>query len=284
LKPEVAYGALAAIFPVFFLTGSLIGRMVDLSIERRLMLNALLTAAIFGGLPLVVTLWRRVPILSAFQLRRPTALSIAGAIIAGAAAWPLAHEVVLLLSQAGISAIGVEHLERAHGIINAWKRVPFPVRLACIAIVPAVFEELCFRGFLLGSIRRRAAPWAAILISAFAFGLFHILVGGTLAIERLAPSTLLGVALGWIALRTGSVIPGMAFHILNNGMIVALAEYEQVLKDTGWDLSDRHHLPAAWIATSLTCVIVGLFFVWAGSRTPSDRMPAQLAIDSATSI
>ncbi|QDT52445.1 ABC-2 family transporter protein [Caulifigura coniformis] len=274
IKPEIAYGTVAAIFPVFFLTGSLIGRMADLSIESRLALNALLTAAIFGGIPAGVALWRRVPLANAFQLRRSRLLALLGAVVAGAAAWPLAHEVVLLLSKSGLSTIGTEQLERAHGIIEAWKNVPFAVRLICIAIVPAIFEELCFRGFLLGAIRRRTAPWAAVLITALAFGLFHILVGGTLAIERLAPSTLLGLALGWIALRTGSVFPGIVFHILNNGTIVALAEYEQALKDKGWDVSDQQHLPPAWLVTSAACVIVGLTLVWAATRSKREQAPA----------
>jgi len=267
IKPELAYGAVAAIFPVFFLTGSLIGRMGDLSIETRLALNAILTAAIFGGLPLLIVLWRRVSISSAFQFRRPGALAILGAVIAGAAAWPLAHEVVLLLKNAGIASIGDEQMQRAHGIIDAWKKVPFAVRLICIAIVPAIFEELCFRGFLLGAIRRKTTPLAAIVITALAFGVFHILVAGTLAIERLAPSTLLGLILGWIAFRTGSVFPGMVFHILNNGTIIALAEYEQLLKDRGWDVSDQQHLPATWLVTSLSCVAVGLTLIWAATRS-----------------
>lgn len=273
IKPEVAAATVVAIFPVFFLTGSLIGRIADLSIEQRLLANAVLTAALFGGLPLVVALWRRVSVRSAFQLRAPSILAVIGAAIAGAAAWPLVHEVVLLLAQAGVSTIGAEQLERAHGIIEAWKEVPFAIRLASIAVVPAIFEELCFRGFLLGAVRGRSSPWVAIIITAVAFGFFHILVGGTLAIERLAPSTLLGLVLGWIAVRTASVLPGIVFHILNNGSIVALAEYEQVLKDRGWDVSDQQHLPPAWLAVSLGCVAVGLTLVWIGTWPRRTRKP-----------
>ncbi len=268
IKPEVAAGAVAAIFPAFFLSGSFVGRMGELSISQRLLANAVLTAALFGGLPLAVALWRRVRLRAAFQLEWPSWAALFGAAIAGASAWPLVHEVVLLLAQAGISTIGAEQLERAHGIIQAWKDVPFAVRLISIAAVPAIFEELCFRGFLLGAVRRRTAPWLAVVLTALAFGFFHILVGGTLAIERLVPSTLLGLVLGWIALRTGSVFPGMVFHILNNGAIVTLAEFEQTLKDRGWDVSDQHHLPPAWLAVSVAGLVVGLVLVWLGSSKP----------------
>ncbi len=142
-------------------------------------------------------------------------MAVAGAAIAGAAAWPLVHEIVLLLAEWGWSTIGAEQLERARGIIDQWKDVPFVVRLLAIAVVPAIFEELCFRGFLLGAILRKSKPWVAIVVSGLAFGFFHILVGGTLAIERLVPSTLLGLLLGWIAVTTGSIYPGMVFHVLN---------------------------------------------------------------------
>jgi sodium transport system permease protein len=280
IKPEIAYGTVAAIFPIFFLTGSFIGRMADLSMPWRLTANAILTALIFGGLPTLVVLWRRVPVLQAFRIHAPQPLAIVGALLAGATAWPLIHEVVLLLKDAGISGIGEEQLERAHGILAAWKNVPFAIRLVCIAIVPAVFEELCFRGFLLGAIRQRTSPWAAIAITAVAFGLFHILVGGTLAIERLVPSTLLGLALGWIAVRTGSVLPGMVFHILNNGTIIAIAEYEQQLKDRGWDTTDKEHLPAAWLAGSFFCVASGLMLVWLGTRKKAVPTTSSVAVSS----
>jgi sodium transport system permease protein len=266
ITPELAYGTVAAIFPVFFLTGSFVGRIADLSIGWRLAANAVLTAVIFGGLPLLIALWRRVALATAFQIRTPQVLAVLGAVIAGATAWPMIHEIVLSLSDVGFSAISKEQLERAHGLIADFKNVPFAVRLLCLAIVPAIFEELCFRGFLLGAIRRRTSPWAAIVITAVAFGLFHILVGGTLAIERLVPSTLLGLALGWVAIRTGSVIPGMAFHILNNGMIIAIAEYEGLLKDKGWDMSDQRHLPPQWLAVSFVCVAAGLALVWFSTR------------------
>ena len=285
IKPELAAGTVAVIFPVFFLSGSLVGRMAELSIERRLLANAVLTAAMFGGLPLLVSLWRRVSIAGAFQLRRPSVLALAGAVIAGAAAWPLVHEVVLLSAKFGAISLGAEQMERARGILEAWKDVPYVIRVMSIAIVPAIFEELCFRGFLLGSLRRRTSPWLAILISAAAFGFFHILVGGTLAIERLAPSTLLGIVLGWIAIRTGSVFPGMAFHILNNAAIVTLAEYEQILKDKGWDVSDQQHLPGVWLATAATGLIIGLVLISIGSRgskaeqggTPISLEPIQIS-------
>lgn len=266
IKPELAAGTLAVIFPVFFVTGSLVGRFQELTIDLRVALNAVLTAALFGGLPLAVVLWRRVSPMAAFRLHRPKVLAVMGAAMAGLAAWPLVHEVVLLFAQFGLSVIGKEQIERAHGIIEAWKDVPFAIRLISISIVPAIFEELCFRGFLLGALQRRTKPWAAVLITALAFGFFHILVGGTLAVERLVPSTLLGLVLGAIAVWSGSVLPGMVFHILNNGAIVTLAEYEQVLKDRGWDLADQAHLPVQWLAVAGVGVVVGLGVVWASSR------------------
>jgi sodium transport system permease protein len=266
IKPEVAAWTLAVIFPAFFLAGSQVGRIANLSIEWRLILNAILTAALFGGLPLAVVLWRRVSVLTAFRLRMPRVLAIVGAVLAGIAAWPLVHEVVLLLAQLGVSTIGKEQIERAHGIIAAWKDVPFAVRLISISIVPAIFEELCFRGFLLGALERRSKPWLAVVIAAVTFGFFHILIGGTLAIERLVPSTLLGLALGAIAIWSRSVIPGMVFHVLNNGAIVTLAEYEQTLKDKGWDISDQEHLPPLWLTVAGGCVAMGLAIVWVSSR------------------
>src|SRR5204863_6050168 len=79
-----------------------------------------------------------------------------------------------------------------------------------LVLLPAVCEELAFRGFLLGGLRRRFAPWPALLLTSFLFALYHMNV------FQFLPAFFLGVVLGVLALRTGSVLPGMVFHLIHN--------------------------------------------------------------------
>ena len=73
-------------------------------------------------------------------------------------------------------------------------------------------EEIGFRGVPLGGLlKTRCRPWLAILISAFAFGLLHGFVG-------FMGAMLFGIILGWLYWRTGSIIPCIIIHIVNNSL------------------------------------------------------------------
>lgn len=88
--------------------------------------------------------------------------------------------------------------------------------LLVFVFLPAVCEELAFRGFILTGLRRRFPAWTAILISSFLFALYHMNVFQAL------PTFILGVVLGMLAVRSGSVFPGMLFHLLYNGMLIGV--------------------------------------------------------------
>jgi membrane protease YdiL (CAAX protease family) len=93
---------------------------------------------------------------------------------------------------------------------------------AAILIVGAApfAEEVFFRGFIFGGLRNRLSFPVAAVASALIFGLFHYTGPGSLGvIPQLA---FLGLALAWLYEETGSVLPGMAVHALNNALAFAL--------------------------------------------------------------
>jgi membrane protease YdiL (CAAX protease family) len=80
-------------------------------------------------------------------------------------------------------------------------------------ILQAFAQELQFRGMLLGALDRVAPPWAANLGQAAFFGLAHIAVQYQGPAGAFVPVTiLLGVVLGWVTQRTGSLWPAIAIH------------------------------------------------------------------------
>jgi sodium transport system permease protein len=91
------------------------------------------------------------------------------------------------------------------------------LHLLVFGLMPAVFEELAFRGFLLSGLRRRLGPGGAILVSSCLFALYH------LNVFQLLPAFLLGLVLALLAVWSGSVLPGMLFHCLYNGMLISVA-------------------------------------------------------------
>ena len=88
--------------------------------------------------------------------------------------------------------------------------------MIAVAIVTPIAEELMFRGYILDSIRRIHGDWPAIIGSAILFGLVHInpfLVG---------QAFIGGGIYGWIRIRTGSLLPSIACHMMWNIMALSV--------------------------------------------------------------
>lgn len=93
----------------------------------------------------------------------------------------------------------------------------FWTTLLLFAVVPAVCEELAFRGFILSGLRHLGRKWLAILLASLFFGLTH-----TIAQQQIM-ATITGLVLGFVAVQTGSLFPAIAFHLTHNGLLVAMS-------------------------------------------------------------
>lgn len=89
-----------------------------------------------------------------------------------------------------------------------------------VAIVAPIVEELMFRGYILDAINRKHSDWTAIIWSSILFGLLHFW-GGAFYIGL----TLIGgLIYGWIRVRTGSLLPSIAGHMMWN-MLALVVTY-----------------------------------------------------------
>ncbi len=82
-----------------------------------------------------------------------------------------------------------------------------------IAIGAPLAEEMLMRGLLLPALLRRVRPSYAVVIQAVLFGALHVY-----PLQILATS-IIGVVLGLLAVRTRSIIPGIIVHALNNAIV-----------------------------------------------------------------
>jgi membrane protease YdiL (CAAX protease family) len=102
-------------------------------------------------------------------------------------------------------------------------RTSNPVRIIlavlAIAVAPGFAEETFFRGLMQTRLRERWRRWPAIVVTAVAFGVFHLdPVQGALAI-------IAGIFFGWVADRFGGIRPTIAAHAANNTMFVLFASF-----------------------------------------------------------
>jgi len=88
--------------------------------------------------------------------------------------------------------------------------------LLVTAVAAPLCEEAFFRGMLFRLLRRRAPLWAAVLLSAIAFGLAHASPAVSLAL--LPVFTYMGIVLALVYVWTGSLTNNVLLHALNNAV------------------------------------------------------------------
>ncbi|MDR1385244.1 MAG: ABC transporter permease subunit [Planctomycetaceae bacterium] len=99
------------------------------------------------------------------------------------------------------------------------RNVPIGVLILLIAVLPGICEEIAFRGYILTGLDTPRHRFRAVLISAILFGATHSVLQQSLA------ACITGVILGWLAIRTRSIFPGVVFHITNNSIGVLLSSF-----------------------------------------------------------
>jgi ABC-2 type transport system permease protein/sodium transport system permease protein len=252
---------LALMFPFSFVLNRLIVEFQDAETIGLLAVQAAATVALFGVIPVAAAAYARVRPGTGFRLIVPKLGPCLAALLLGACLWPLAYEVGLALRVFNISTLGKDALDRVREMLDRYRAVPAPVAVAVLGVLPAVMEELFFRGYLFSALLSASRPRTAILTSALLFGVFHLITAGGLAVERLPISALLGVVLGWVCWKSGSVLPGMLLHASHNSLIVSLGLYQTQLKEWGFSAGEEEQLPAGVLLVGLAGSLIGLLWV-----------------------
>ncbi len=162
--------------------------------------------------------------------------------------------------------------------------LPLWLVLLTFALAPAVCEELAFRGFILSGFRHTGRDRLAIVMSGLAFGVMHLIP------QQVFNAAMLGILLGWIAVQTRSLWPGVAFHFLYNGLEVCRNRFGKTVEfNGGWQLFFRNeaglrYQPLLLVLCAL--VAVGLLCLLARRRSPfgeiQDQPTATLAGTAST--
>ncbi len=143
----------------------------------------------------------------------------------------LVDEVTFLLHLADPATFATEGLDYFNRLFANASTPVFLLLTLTVTVGPGVGEELFFRGLVLRSLSLKLPPWGAVLGTAILFGLIHwdSLQG--------PGAGLIGVYLGFLAMRTGSIWPAVGAHALNNlvcALVARIAPPGQTpLFDTG---------------------------------------------------
>lgn len=96
------------------------------------------------------------------------------------------------------------------------------ITVILVGLIGPFAEEVFFRGFMLSGLVKRFGTARSLIISSLVFGVFHIDPGA------IVPTFVLGLALGWVYLKTGSIWPAIFGHGLHNTIAVLIAKYADV--------------------------------------------------------
>lgn len=166
----------------------------------------------------------------------------------------LAYVLFLVVAAAWTSVLGIS--DRENVAVDLGTRdsgLAFAGAALLVSVVAPVAEELFFRGFLFGALRRHGVA-VATLVSGVAFGLAHV---ASSPVGFIVPLATLGVILALLYERTGSLYPSMGLHALNNSVAFGVGDGR------------------AWVIP--VCLAAGLGVVYVIARTAGSPGPARTA-------
>lgn len=132
---------------------------------------------------------------------------------------------------AALSTVGVTPVENQAIASEGHAPAYFLWMVVVSILVVGPAEELLFRGAVQGLLKRAWGPWPAIVAAAALFGSLHYSVGtGTQlqALTYVGVALLLGVVLGWLAERTGTLLVPMLVHGGYNAVAFGLQYFDAV--------------------------------------------------------
>ena len=117
-----------------------------------------------------------------------------------------------------------------------------------ITIMAPLVEELLFRGAIQGHLLRKGMnPWGALFIASAIFGIIHMNP------IQIPFAFAIGMIFGWLYYRTGSLVPGIVGHFLNNS--IACLQMATMTKE------DLNTTTIEWLGEGPTYALFALSFI-----------------------
>lgn len=226
----VAVGAVVLASVVYVVAAAIRDAVVDLPVHR----DGFYGVALHGAPPLltfVSTLAQGLALVVGSVLVAASALR--GRVTAAhlglrpARAWSSAafvaagYVVFLLIAAAWTTVLGIKDRESVAidlGTRDSAAALVLGALLVCV--VAPLCEEIFFRGFLFGALRRHGLV-VAVLVSGVAFGLAHV---ASAPIGFIVPLGTLGIILALLYEKTDSLYPSIALHALNNSIAFGVGD------------------------------------------------------------
>ena len=186
-----------------------------LSALKNPVMGVVIPQIFIGLLPILACIYIKADMKKVFHIQMPNIRHLLGAFLL----WLGTGSGVLLLSNL-LSVIFPNDSQVLNDeYMTILEGIPFAGGLFLMAFLPAVCEEVMFRGYILTAMKQKMTLWGAIVLVSLLFGMSH------LSLIKLLPTMLLGIALAYAVEQSESIVSSALMHFLNNGLSVFVLYY-----------------------------------------------------------
>lgn len=201
---------------VLYLAMTYVGGFVS---ARDMFLGAIVSQIMILVLPMALTWYMKTDKKQLFYLNKPDFGKVPGAILFYIGSYVLATVVGAVLTNM--------FPESAQNVNISFDEIfshPFIIVVLVVALMPAVGEELLFRGLIYGSMKHKYSVVWAIVISSVVFGVFHG------SIVRILPTGILGACFAYVLYKTNSIYVTSCMHFFNNLIAIVASTKPELMQ------------------------------------------------------
>jgi sodium transport system permease protein len=211
--------------------------------SKSIILATALPQIFFAVICLASAFYLKCDIRKTFSLKVPSVFQIMGGFSLGIAM--IAFNIILSSILSLVMQDSLNDMNSSMEIITEGNS--FTAMLILIGFLPAVCEEILFRGYLYSSVKRKFKPLAAMIIVSVIFGLYHMnLIQSTV-------TAIIGMMFVFAVYRTDCIFISMIMHCMNNSFSVVCMYFPEntVIKLINNDSS---------VSTMIILILIGIIF------------------------
>lgn len=249
IKPSITDGAL--IYTISLIGLIYIGSFMQLYWGT---IGLIATEVMILLIPVLYAIYIKADIKNTFSLRMIKIRYILGSIIV----WFGGYLIINITTQILLSLFP-EGADVLQAVNSSVMMDSFIASLVVVALIPAICEEVLFRGFLLSSFKgksKKSKIWAIIIVGIL-FGIMH------LNFIRIVPTAMLGILFAYSALATKSIWTSVFMHFLNNGFSVCVLYLNENYLHIPLDTPVNYTMPQ--LSSIIMTVLIGGAFIYLGS-------------------
>lgn len=208
--PTISDGAI--LYAVGLVLLIYVGSLVQLKFK---MAGLAMTQVMIIGLPLLFAYYIKTNFKKTFSLQKINLKQILGGILI----WMGGFVLINLITQI-ILYLFPQNMEVAETLTDAIIiKDNLVLNLVIVALMPAICEEIFFRGFIFTSFKGKDSSKIAIITSGILFGFMHM------DFLRIIPTSILGIIFAYTVYKSESIFIAMILHFINNSIAVLVSHY-----------------------------------------------------------